>query len=136
MRAVLDTNVVVSALFFGGVPRQLLEAWMEGRFELVLSPSIFDEYVEVCDRLAASHPRLEYREALATLIGHSTLVADPEIAEPITTDPDDDKFLACADASGATVVSGDSDLLEASGWKGIDVLTPRAFLTLLGTEDQ
>ncbi len=136
MRAILDTNVVVSGLFFGGVPRQILEAWMRGRFQLVLSPSIFDEYLGVCDRLATSHPRLEYRGVLATILGHGTLVADADIPAPITADSDDDKFLACAEASGAMVVSGDSDLLEASGWKGVDVVSPRAFLTLLGTEDQ
>ena len=136
MRAVLDTNVVVSGLFFGGVPRRLLEAWMQGRFELVLSPSIFDEYLRVCDRLSESHPELEYSRVLATVIGHGTLVADAPIPEPITADPDDDKFMACAEASQATVVSGDSHLLDASGWKGVDVVSPRAFLTLLGIEDQ
>jgi predicted nucleic acid-binding protein len=52
VKAILDTNVVISGIFFGGVPRAVLEAWAEGRFELCLSPSIFDEYVRTCDRLA------------------------------------------------------------------------------------
>jgi len=74
--AVLDTNVLVSGIFFGGVPRAVLHAWAEGRFELVLSPSIIDEYVQTCARLGASHPGLEYQSILATLVGHGTLVPD------------------------------------------------------------
>jgi len=47
----------------------------------------------------------------------------------VCTDPDDDKFLACAVASGAsTIVSGDKHLLSVSGYRGIEALRPRAFL--------
>lgn len=131
MKAVLDTNVVVSGIFFGGVPRRVLDAWGEARFELVLSPSIFDEYLRTCDRLSASRPGLEYRELLATLAGHSTLVPDATTEESITEDPDDDKFMLCGVHTGAVVVSGDTHLIAASGWEGVQVLRPRAFLDLL-----
>lgn len=131
MKAVLDTNVLVSGLFFGGVPRQVLEAWADGHFELILTPSIFDEYVQTCDRLARSHRHLDYQAALATIVGHGTLVADAATTDPITADPDDDKFMLCAGSAGALVVSGDKHLLDASGWSGVDVLKPRDFLNLL-----
>lgn len=132
MRAVLDTNVLVSGIYFAGVPGQVLEAWAANRFELVLSPSIFDEYLRTCARLAALRPGLEYEAVLATLVGHGTLVADIESDEAITADPDDDKFMLCARSAGAVVVSGDSDLLDVSGWQGVEVLKPRAFLDQLG----
>jgi putative PIN family toxin of toxin-antitoxin system len=132
VRVVLDTNVLVSGIFFAGVPGQVLDAWAEDRFELVLSPTIFDEYLQTCARLAASRPGLEYDAALATIVGHGTLVADTESHEAITADPDDDKFMLCARATGAIVVSGDSDLLDVSGWQGVAVLRPRAFLAQLG----
>ena len=128
MKAVLDTNVVVSGIFFGGLPRDVLEAWSEGRFEVCLSPQIVDEYLRTCDRLVAPRPCLVYQPLLATLIGHGALVADALAAAPITADPDDDKFMICADSSGAVVVSGDRHLLEASGWRGVIVLTPREVL--------
>lgn len=131
MKAVLDTNVLVSGLFFGGAPRQVLEAWADGHFELILTPSIFDEYVRTCDRLASSHPHLDYQAALATIVGHGTLVADPAITDPITADPDDDKFMLCAGSAGAFIVSGDKHLLDASGWSGVEVLKPRDFLNAL-----
>lgn len=46
MRAVLDTNVVMSAIFFGGVPFDVLSAWHNGEFELVVSDAVMEEYRE------------------------------------------------------------------------------------------
>lgn len=135
MRAILDTNVLVSGIFFGGVPHTVLHAWADARFELVLSPSIIDEYVQTCARLGASHPGLEYQSILATLIGHATLLPDATSPSPITADPDDDKFMLCARASGAVVVSGDHHLLEQSGWEGIAVMKPRDFLAYLANQE-
>ena len=132
MRVVLDTNVLVSGIFFSGVPGRVLEAWADERFELVLSPAIFDEYLRTCARLAASRAGLEYEAVLATIVGHGTLVADTDLGEAITVDPDDDKFMLCANSAGAIVVSGDSDLLDVSGWQGVEVLRPRDFLRRLG----
>ena len=105
---------MISGIFFGGVPRKVLEAWTEGRFELILTPSIFDEYLATCNRLSVTHPGLEFQEILTTMVGHGTLVPDPSPAETITADPDDDKFMACAQGSGAIVVSGDKHLLDAT----------------------
>jgi uncharacterized protein len=47
VKALLDTNVLISGIFFGGTPRAVLDAWAESRFELLVSPSIFDEYVNL-----------------------------------------------------------------------------------------
>ena len=132
MKVVLDTNVLVSGIFFAGVPGQVLEAWAADRFELVLSPAIFDEYLQTCARLGASHHGLEYDAILASMVGHGTLVEDTEWEEVITANADDDKFMLCARSVGALVVSGDSDLLDVSGWHGVEVFKPRAFLDLLG----
>lgn len=132
MKAVLDTNVVVSGIFFGGVPGAVLEAWTDGAFELVVSSDIFDEYRRTCERLGSSHPGLTYRRILIRLIGDATLAPDVDSDGAITRDPEDDKFMLCAHESGADVVSGDRDLLDVSGWGGVQVYTPRAFLQKLG----
>lgn len=135
MKAVLDTNILVSGIFFGGLPRKVLDAWADGTFELILTPSIFDEYLRTCDRLAEAHPGLEYQAVLATVVGHGTLIGDPTSSEAITSDPDDDKFMLCAQRARAVVVSGDKHLLDASGWDGIQVLKAREFLDLLSKGD-
>jgi uncharacterized protein len=134
VKAVLDTNVLVSGIFFGGPPRAVLDAWAAARFELIVSPLMVDEYVRTCDRLSQSHPDLEYRSILASIIGHGTLVPDTTDSEPITADPDDDKFMLCACGSGAIVVSGDRHLLDAAGWQGVQVMKPRDFLDFLPDE--
>lgn len=135
MKAVLDTNVLISGIFFGGLPRAVLDAWVDGRFTLLLSPSIFDEYARTCDRLGAAHPELEYQSILATIVGRATLVPDTPFPTPITADPDDDKFLLCARSQGALVVSGDQHLLDVSGWDNVQVLTPRDFLAMLAGDN-
>ncbi len=128
MRAVLDTNVVASGLFFGGVPRAILDLIADGAFELVLCPAIFDEYQRTYDRLATGNPELEGRQPLIDLLAYGIVLPDPELQPTITQDPDDDKFLLCARDARAVVVSGDRHLLDASGWSGVQVLTPRLFL--------
>lgn len=47
MRVILDTNVFVSGVFFSGPPHEILRAWREGRFQMVLSPEILEEYRRV-----------------------------------------------------------------------------------------
>ena len=130
MRVVIDTNVLMSGIFFGGVPGRILDAWAAERLELVLSPDILAEYRRVGAELAVRYPeRAEVlHPALALVAMNAMLVHAAPLPAPVSTDPDDDKFLAAAKQAGATViVSGDRDLLAVSGWQNITVVTPRQF---------
>lgn len=130
MKIVLDTNVVISGVFFGGVPGRILSAWNAGEVSIVLSSSILAEYREVGAELTARYGGTGFEPFAALLLMRSEVVDAPEhLPEPVCSDSADDKFLACALAGGAPViVSGDSHLLRVSGWNGIDVLRPRDFL--------
>ncbi len=128
MKLILDTNVLVSGISFAGVPGRLLEAWRDRRTQLVVSPDILDEYQRVGEELAARYPTIEdsFDDIFALIAVEAELVAAPDLPEPVSEDPADDKFLACALVSGTqVVVSGDKHLLRVSGWGGISVLTPR-----------
>jgi uncharacterized protein len=128
VKIVLDTNVLISGVFFGGVPRQILEAWRDGTVTLVFSPEILSEYQRVGERLGKQYEGVDLHPFLQLLGVQGHLQDAPNPDSPITEDPDDDKFFACAHASGAKViVSGDAHLLAASGWKGIEVLVPARF---------
>jgi len=132
VKVVVDTNVFVSGVFFGGTPGRVLEAWRHGRVEVVLSREIVEEYVRVGERLANRFPGVDLNPALELLTVSATLVTSPPLPERASRDPDDDKFLACALAAGADcVVSGDRDLLDLSAYEGIVVLSPRDFLDQL-----
>jgi putative PIN family toxin of toxin-antitoxin system len=131
VRVVLDTNVVVSGVFFGGVPGRILAAWSAGQFVLVLSPAILEEYRRVGHELGIRYPEVNAAfEPVLTLIAMNAMIVDaPSLARPVSQDPDDDMFLAAALAAQAPcVVSGDRDLLQVSGWRDIEVMTPRQFL--------
>lgn len=134
MRIILDTNVVMSAVFFGGVPGRILTAWHEGRLELIVSPSILSEYRRVGAILSETHEGVDFEPFAALLAVHAVVVDAPDhLVEPVSRDADDDKFLACALAADVTcIISGDGDLLEVSGWNGIEVLRPRHFVTRYG----
>lgn len=130
MKVVLDTNVLVSGFFFGGLPGRILSAWRDARLRLVISAPILAEYREVGAELEERYGGHEFEPFAALLVMNSEIVDAPEhLPEPVCADPDDDKFLACAAAAGVRViVSGDGMLLAASGWNGIAVLKPRSFV--------
>ena len=130
MKVVLDTNVLISGIYFGGIPGKILEAWGARRFQLLVSTEILQEYLNVAERLADRYAGVEYESILGLIIQNAELVQPSKLPEPVSTDPDDDKFLACALAGeSTTIVSGDSDLINVSGYCGIKVLTPKAFVS-------
>ena len=133
IRAVLDTNVVVSALLFSGPPSRLISAWQSGRLRLVVSAPILDEYIRVLAypkfKLTNTEIRGLLEEELIPFI--ETVTAFPTDI-PGIRDPDDAKFITCAVAAGVRwLVSGDDDLLSLHHVESVDILSVTAFLQQL-----
>jgi putative PIN family toxin of toxin-antitoxin system len=129
MKVVLDTNVVISGIFFSGPPARIMKAWAEGRLRLAVSIEIFEEYRRVARELQADFPEVDIDPILELVLVGAEISAPRPLPERVCSDPADDKFLACALASGSkVVVSGDKALLRVSGYRGIEVLVPRRFL--------
>ena len=132
MIVVLDTNVVVSGIFFHGPPTTILEAWFEGRFEVCATPKILEAYLRVPEEVGAlKSPRFEHpwEEILAE---KCRLIPDTGSGVVLPRDPSDAKFLDCAIRSGAQyLVSGDLDLRSFKGALGFKILSPRQFLRFL-----
>lgn len=129
MRIILDTNVFVSGVFFAGPPYRILEAWRDGKVQLVASRKILEEYQRVGDALAKQFPGTSLQPILELVAMNAEVFLDQDLPQPVCADPDDDKFLACAVASGCKViVSGDRHLLKVSGFGGIRVIRPRQFI--------
>ncbi len=131
MRIVIDTNVIASAVFFGGRPYQLLRYIMENHVEVVASKEIVDEYEEIILRLQQKY------SAITTKIPFHDILAKLEIIRVssdihVSRDPDDDKFISCAvDGKCLYIVSGDSDLVSIGKYEGIEILTVADFLDRL-----
>ena len=130
MRVVLDTNVLMSGIFFTGAPARILAAWAEDELDLLASVDILAEYRRVGDRLGKRYPLVDVDRVLDLVIRESRIVEPVPIPADACDDKDDVKFLACALAGNAAcIVSGDRALLRASGYEGIEVVTPRDFQT-------
>lgn len=130
MRVVLDTNVVVSALVWGGMPFKLLQAATDGDIDLYTSPVLMTELREVLarehltSRLVRQHASVE--SAIA-LYGELAIKASPlAIPRVVIDDPDDDHVLAVAVAANAQlIVSGDKKhLLSIKSYQDISILSP------------
>lgn len=128
MKVVLDTNVVMSAIFFGGDPLAIVRAAISKKIELVASRQVITEYHEIAERLSDAYSGVTYKRALAILESHIKIVKPVTLPRQICRDPDDDAILACAMGAKAKIIcSGDDDLLSLSGVQGIEILKPRAF---------
>ena len=135
MRVVVDTNVFVSAVFFGGIPGRILDMWRDGRIDLLLTPEILAEYEEIVHRLHVRYPGVDPEPIVSLVIRRGVFVADEELSQPVSIDEDDDKFLAAAIASeSGIIVSGDKHLRDVSGYRQVEVLTPAQFVQKYGSE--
>ncbi len=129
MKIVLDTNVLISAIFFGGAPFQILEAWQESKIQICLSKEIIKEYQRVGIQLSNKYPSVNIKPIIEMLSIWGNVVETEGISVNICEDPDDNKFIECAIACNANIiVSGDKHLLKVSGHKNIRVLKPRGFI--------
>ncbi len=130
MKVVLDTNVLISGIFFSGPPSEILKAWRRGIVQFILSPDIVDEYMKVTKILSNEFPDVEVGPILTLIVTHSEIIRIPPLPMQICEDPDDDKFLACAlSSNNRIIISGDKHLLKLSGYQGISILTPKDFIS-------
>lgn len=131
-RVVLDTNVIVSAVHFGGPPEELMLLANQDAIELFLSPFILDETTTVLEEKLKWEKRqisrlVEAIKEVATIIEPTT-----ELNAVAGSDADN-RILACAvDAKADFLVTGDKrHLLPLGRYKGIRILTPRECLEVL-----
>lgn len=128
MRIVIDTNVIASALFFGGKPRQLLEMLIQRKVEAYVSREIVTEYQETCDELISRYPMKQILLPLNYIIAACRLI-EPKSKIYVCRDPEDDKFIECAvDARCIYIVSGDKDLLAVERFNDVQIVTVSEFL--------
>lgn len=136
VRAVLDVNVIVSALLAPrGAPADALRAWLHGEFELVVSPALLTElertlaYPKLAERISAS----DTGELLELLARSAVLLDDRPGPPPVrSADPDDDYVISLAADARAVIVSGDHHLTDLA--RQVPVYTPAQFVQLLAEQ--
>lgn len=137
IRVVLDTNVVVSALLWGGKPRLILEAARVKRLELVTMRELTSELWDVILRDKFEKPVNRQKASRARLVEDGylqvvTLIESVPIVPIVFDDPDDDAVIACAVAADADyIVTGDEHLLSMGEYQGITICTVDDFVSLV-----
>jgi len=128
MRLVLDTNIVVSGLLWGGSPRTLLDHARAGRITLFTSAPLLAELDDVLSRAKLGErlrlAGVEHQELVYGFAALCTIVTPAAIPPTILDDSDDDHVIACAvGAAAGVIVSGDRHLLRLGEYQGIVILT-------------
>jgi putative PIN family toxin of toxin-antitoxin system len=137
VRAVIDTNVLLSGLLWHGAPHALIEQVRAGTLTLVSSPALLAELAEVVARakFQAAHARSNTNpeQLLAAVRLLAEIVDPPPLPVPVSRDPGDDAVLALAVAAQPDlIVSGDADLLVLGALAGIPIVNPGRALVIVG----
>ena len=129
---VIDTNVIVSALLFGGNPGELIRAFKTGQIQPLISKEITEEYLRVL-----AYPKFNLSEKeIGFLFNHEILpyfkavkIKPGRWKTTIEDDPSDDMFIRCA-VSGMCkiIISGDRHLLDLKTYDQIRILSVSEFL--------
>ncbi len=130
-KAVLDTNVLVSAITRGGKPRKILSLVLTKGLEVIISPVLLAELTDVLGRkfdMASDDITLIEEEVRKNFV----LIHPISTVEILKTDPDDNRVLEAAVDGGCDfIVTGDRELLNLKVYKHITTLTPTEFLRAL-----
>jgi len=137
MRAVLDTNVLISGVIATGVPHELLVGGFNHEYQIVVSVETLTEFRETLlkypERFHMDNE--EVQKEVETIRYFAEFVEPQEDIRAVEDDPDDDKFLEAAMAGDVDyLVSGDRHLLNLDTFRGIDIVEPRTFYEQLGDQ--
>jgi putative PIN family toxin of toxin-antitoxin system len=136
VQIVLDTNCVISGLFWLGPARTLLDLGRTNRIKLYSSLSLVTELATVLARPKfAARLKAANVDDASVVAGYASmiyLIKRPQAIRPVCRDPNDDEVLACARAAQADLlVSGDKDLLVLKNYGKIPIVTASQGLAII-----
>lgn len=108
---------------------KVLEAWIDGKFKLIVSNEILVEYERVFEELNKKVKNPNSNRILELVKLNAEMVIPVTFVKPICRDKDDDKFItATIGGSAQYIVTGDDDLLVLNGHQNLKILKPKSFL--------
>lgn len=131
VKIVIDTNIIISAIGFGGKPRKILKLILENKIKAITSPILLAELEEVINK---KFPKLadNFEFINRKLRQKFRLVRPRNTVNILKADPDDNRVLeAAVQGNCKYIVTGDKKLLELSSFKNIQILTTDEFLSVL-----
>ena len=137
MRAVLDTNVLISNVISTGVPHEIVVKEVSSGYQIVVSVATLTEFRDTLLKYPEKFHMDEedVQQEVETIRYFAEFVDPDEEITAVEDDPDDDKFLEAAMAGNVDyIVSGDRHLLDLDSFQGIEIVEPRAFYERLTTQ--
>ena len=132
MKIVLDTNVFISGIFWRGASNEVITNWMEGKFTLTTSLGAVSEIIKVLRDFKIKLSDDMIKEWVDLIIKNSIIVEPKEKIEAVKDDPKDNIFIETAVAGNVEyIVSQDNHLLKLKKFRGIKIITPEEFNSLL-----
>ena len=129
MKIVVDTNVLISGIFWKGPPFEVLNLWKRKQIVLLVSPEIIDEYYKTATEIALKYKISNIDSILNSILSNSEICSSIPLPEQICEDLDDDKFIACALSGHAKfIVTGDKKLLKVSEYEDVKIIRPSDFV--------
>lgn len=126
-RVVIDTNIIISSVFWRGRPYEVVRKGILKEYQLVISNAILDEVVDKL-RNKFHFPEEGIQKLADILLIHSHLI-EPTSKFDIVRDKNDNKIIECAfDGKADYIVTGDPDLLSIKEFRGIKIITAKEFL--------
>lgn len=128
IKAVLDTNIIISALFWKGLPCEIVKSGIGGEFQMITSEEIL---MEIKGKLESKFnaPQDKINELIKIILVNSFVVIPTCEIKAVKIDPNDDKIIECAIAGEAHfIVSGDKHLLDLKQYKYIKIANSQEFL--------
>jgi uncharacterized protein len=129
VKIVLDTNVLISGIFWGGHPKTILEMVVKGSIKVYATEPIVKEYFRIIEKIGKKNPTIvnEWKMLLLDLLN----IIETNEKIKVCRDEYDDMFIECAMACGAKyIVSGDDDLLILKKYEKILIITPKQYLDI------
>ncbi len=131
IKIVLDTNIFLSAILYGGMAKTIFKLILENKLELYVSPDLEDEVMRKLKEYGADEETIEYA---ALFLNHKSILISPKIKVAICRDPNDNFLLEISQTVEAVyLITRDKDLLELPNqkWETTQILKPEEFLPLL-----
>ena len=131
VRAVIDTNVLVSALIHDGKPRKLILELLN-KHTVVLSRQMLAELADVAGRDKFHVTGSQVERFLSIMVKMAKIVPDNVLFKEVASDPDDDVVLIAAYMGKADyIVTGDNHLLTLNNFKKTKIVTTNQMLEIL-----
>lgn len=130
IKAVIDTNVFLSAIFWSGKPFEIVRLAFSQKITGVTSLAILDELEEKLLK-KFNYPK-DQTERYLQLVIKEFIVVEPKQKVNIVEDPADNKIIEAAlEANADYIVTGDKHLLKIPQYKSIQIVTPNEFLKMI-----